>query len=147
MYHLVYTSHATQPLDEKALISLLKKSRASNAKKNITGMLLFVNGKFMQVLEGDKKSVTSIYQIIQNDPRHSRVTLLIEGESEKRIFTNWSMGFKNLSEEEFVTLSGFQDPHNFFMNQNLTEESSLVLVFLRLFYKKNMVDYPEPAIS
>lgn len=146
MYHLVYTSYATEPFSEEALINLLKKCRENNKKLDITGMLLYVSGKFIQVLEGNQEKVKSLYREIEQDDLHKRVTLVMEGESEKRIFSNWSMGFKGLSNDDFSTLSGFQDTGAFFARQKLTEKSSLVLVFLQLFYKKNMVDYPEPVI-
>lgn len=54
MYHLIYTSYAIEPFDEAKLIELLKKARENNRLLDITGMLLYVNGKFMQVLEGKR---------------------------------------------------------------------------------------------
>jgi hypothetical protein len=72
---------------------------------------------------------------------------LLEGESPTRIFERWSMGFKKLSDDDFKNLSGFQDTDEFFLKQHLTEDSSLVMVFLQLFYKKNFVDHPELAVT
>jgi hypothetical protein len=143
MYHLVYTSYAIPPFDEANLVELLNQARNHNKKEEITGMLLHVNGKFIQVLEGDQKKVKQLYHRIENDERHKRVTLLLEGESANRIFDKWSMGFKSLSETDFKNLSGFQDTEAFFIQQNLSEDSNLVMVFLQLFYKKNFVDFPE----
>jgi hypothetical protein len=143
MYHLVYTSYAIPPFDEANLVGLLNQARNHNKKEEITGMLLHVNGKFIQVLEGDQKKVKQLYHRIENDERHKRVTLLLEGESANRIFDKWSMGFKSLSDTDFKNLSGFQDTEAFFIQQNLSEDSNLVMVFLQLFYKKNFVDFPE----
>lgn len=53
------------------------------------------------------------------------------------------MGFKNLSQTEFTDLSGFQNIDDFFNHQKISEDSNLVLIFLQLFYDKNLVDYPE----
>jgi hypothetical protein len=147
MYHLIYTSYATEQFDEVKLIDLLQQARENNRTLDITGMLLYVNGKFMQVLEGKRQTVIDLYTHISNDTRHKRVTVLLEGESPDRIFDRWSMGFKNLNDEDFKNLSGFQDTDAFFLNQNLTEESSLVMIFLQLFYKKNFVDYPEVMLT
>jgi hypothetical protein len=143
MYHLVYTSYAIPPFDEANLVELLNQARNHNKKEEITGMLLHLNGKFIQVLEGDQKKVKQLYHRIENDERHKRVTLLLEGESANRIFDKWSMGFKSLSDTDFKNLSGFQDTEAFFIQQNLSEDSNLVMVFLQLFYKKNFVDFPE----
>ncbi len=147
MYHLIYTSYAIEPFDEAKLIELLHQARENNRLLDITGMLLYVNGKFMQVLEGKRQTVKDLYSHITNDRRHKRVTTLLEGESPNRIFDRWSMGFKKLSDDDFKNLSGFQDTDEFFLRQHLTEDSNLVMVFLQLFYKKNFVDYPEPAIT
>ncbi|MFM7429455.1 MAG: BLUF domain-containing protein [Flammeovirgaceae bacterium] len=143
-YHLVYISYAIPPSDEA---ELLNQARNHNKKEEITGMLLHVNGKFIQVLEGDQRKVKQLYHRIENDERHKRVTLLLEGESANRIFDKWSMGFKNLSDTDFKNLSGFQDTEAFFIQQNLTEVSNLVMVFLQLFYKKNFVDFPELVVN
>lgn len=145
MYHLVYTSHAIKPFTEGELLDLLRQSRDRNEKLSISGILLYVQGKFMQVLEGKKSFVDEIYTSILEDTRHTRVTLVLEGDSPKRIFKGWSMGFKKLSNEDFVNASGFTDIDVFFDEHKMKENSSLLLVFLKLFYRKNMVDYPETS--
>jgi Sensors of blue-light using FAD len=143
MYHLVYTSHAIKPFTDEELFNLLRQSRERNKEFSVSGILLYVQGKFMQVLEGKKSFVEEIYSSIQRDTRHNRVTLLLEGDSPKRIFKGWSMGFKKLSNEDFVNASGFTDIDVFFNENKMKESSSVLLVFLKLFYRKNMVDYPE----
>ncbi len=143
MYHLVYTSLATNPLSEEELVRLLMKSRANNKGLDVSGMLLYLQGKFIQVLEGEREQVRSLYNRIQKDRRHRKVTVVVEGESPDRIFQNWSMGFKHLTQTEFYQESGFLDMDEFFAHQSKGENKDLVIIFLELFYKKNNVDYPE----
>ncbi len=145
MYHLVYTSYAVKPFTEEELLDLLRQSRERNKECNVSGILLYVQGKFMQVLEGKKSFVEEIYSSIQRDTRHSRVTLVLEGDSPKRIFKGWSMGFKKLSNDDFISTSGFTDIDVFFNENKMKESSSVLLIFLKLFYRKNMVDYPETS--
>jgi Sensors of blue-light using FAD len=144
MYHLVYISYATSPFSEAELISLLQKCRESNKANEITGMLIYLQERFIQVLEGDRSAVKRLLNKIEKDARHKRVSILLEGDSEERIFKNWSMGFKNLSLNDYNELCGFQDIDTFFKKENISNESSAALIFLKLFYKKNLVDYPEP---
>lgn len=146
MYHLVYTSYAMEPLLEEDLIQLLIKSRTYNKQKHISGILLYLNGKFIQVLEGKKSEVLALYTIIEKDPRHKKVRIVIEGSSSHRLFKDWSMGFKKLSLEEFEDLSGALDIDVFFGKQVDAGQGNLVMTFLNLFYKKNMVDYPELSV-
>ncbi len=143
MYHLVYTSHATKPLTEADLISLLKEARVFNLDHGITGMLLYIQGKFIQVLEGRKPEVISLFDRIAIDSRHTRVTVIVEGDSASRIFKDWSMGFRRLTDDQAVELSGFKDIDEFFAKKNIQEKSSLLLIFLKLFYDKNMVEFAE----
>lgn len=143
MYHLVYTSHATHPFGEADLIALLKECRGFNRKNGITGMLLYIQGKFIQVLEGPKKAVIDLYNRIATDPRHQRVTVIVEGESGERIFKDWSMGFRRITEQEALHLGGFRNIDQFFARKRITDESNLLLVFLKLFYNQNMVEFEE----
>ncbi|MBX2945513.1 MAG: BLUF domain-containing protein [Cyclobacteriaceae bacterium] len=143
MYHLVYTSHATNPLTPEELIQLLKESRLYNKQHHITGMLLYLNGKFIQILEGKKEDVTGVYANICRDKRHHRVITIMEGNSPSRIFHDWSMGFKMLSHSEFEDITGFKDIDHFFERNKAKDKGNLLYTFLTLFYKKNIVDYAE----
>lgn len=143
MYHLVYTSHAVKPLNEPELIALLKEARDTNKKHGITGMLLYIQGKFLQVLEGNKPVVKKLFNSIAKDPRHHRVAVIMEGEYTERIFKDWTMGFRRLTHNEALEMSGFKDIDQFFAKKHIDEESSLLLIFLKLFYDKNMVEYSE----
>jgi hypothetical protein len=143
MYHLIYISYEARPMKEDDLLDILHESRQNNKKHNVTGMLVYLNGKFIQVLEGGYKEVSDIYEGIVKDPRHRKVTTVLEGNTAQRIFKDWSMGFKKLSHQQFEQLSGFKDPDEFFNNVQVTNDSPAVMIFLTLFYKKNLTDYPE----
>ncbi len=141
MYHLIYTSHAIQSFGEDELIQLLKESREYNKEHHSTGMLLYLNGKFIQVLEGEKDEVLNLYAQICVDPRHQRVIMIMEGTSPERIFKKWSMGFKHISHSDFHNLTGYKDIDHFFTDDVPKEKANLLLTFLTLFYKKNITDY------
>jgi len=90
MHRLSYHSHAlaTGPA---ALDALYAESVAFNAKADITGVLLFLDGRFAQILEGDQAVITRLYDRITRDPRHDHVTLDYVITTEGRLFPNWSM--------------------------------------------------------
>ena len=60
MFHLVYASSALQPFTKPELQALLEQARQKNAKLGVTGMLLYKDGNFMQVLEGEKETVRKL---------------------------------------------------------------------------------------
>ena len=98
MIEIVYTSSAIKPFSEDQLIALLQKSRTNNAPLGITGMLLYKNGEFMQVLEGEENAVRSLSKRIAADPRHTNFKVLMDRPCTDREFPDWSMGFHNLDE-------------------------------------------------
>ena len=96
MHYLIYISTAVNALSDAELVSLLEQCRPNNLKLGITGMLLYKNGNFMQMLEGNQHTVDTLFQRIKTDPRHKDVSEVMVGETEKRYFPDWSMGFCNM---------------------------------------------------
>ena len=97
MYRLLYCSSAVQSMSDGDLTELVAVSRAHNAAVGITGMLLYLDGNFIQVLEGNRAEVTRLYGKIQSDPRHLGIMTLVQGDVTKRAFADWSMGFRCFS--------------------------------------------------
>lgn len=140
-YYLIYTSRTRWDWTQKELLGLLSQSWTNNKKNGISGMLVYIQNRFIQLIEGEKEHVKATIQKIKQDPRHNDLTILLEGQSESRLFKNWSMGFKHLNEGEFNSLSGFSDPTEFFTDDNINNHSHPALIFLKLFYDKNYRDF------
>lgn len=107
---LVYVSYATTDMNTNELKAILDVSRKNNEKRGITGMLIYRDGYFIQVLEGEKEVVQNLFNTIKQDPRHKGVLIVSQQNIEKRDFSNWSMGFKNLDE---VDLSAYPEYHDY----------------------------------
>jgi len=97
MIQLVYASAAAAPLSSSALETLLIKARARNAALDVTGILLHVDGSFLQVLEGRPEAVLALFAKIKQDRRHGRVLTLLIREITQRNFGDWSMAFVDAS--------------------------------------------------
>ena len=91
------------------LADLLSVARRHNEAAELTGMLLYKDLSFLQVLEGPSDDVHRTYRHIRNDPRHNRVRLLFEHQIEEREFPDWTMGFHNLDRENLESLRGYSD--------------------------------------
>jgi hypothetical protein len=96
LVRLMYASRAVPAVDQEELLSILKKSKANNAKSGVTGALCFSEGVFLQVLEGGRSAVNQLYNRIASDARHADVMLLGYSEIEERRFSGWSMGQVNM---------------------------------------------------
>jgi uncharacterized membrane protein (DUF373 family) len=109
MIRLTYASTALKEWSPEELLKLLKECRTNNGAKNITGILLYANGTFFQVLEGDEATVNSIYGIIEKDKRHKDVTIIEREKIAERAFPYWSMGFEKIDAKELSKLDGLND--------------------------------------
>jgi len=93
---LVYASAANKAFTENELRDLLLKARANNSAIGVTGILLYHNRSFFQVLEGTEEKVDPLFEQIKSDPRHSKILLLSRSNIEHLNFAEWSMGFVDL---------------------------------------------------
>jgi Sensors of blue-light using FAD len=98
MIEFVYSSSSVGQFTEDQLLELLAKSRRNNKNLDITGMLLFKDGDFLQVLEGEEDRVRALSKKIAEDPRHDNFKVQLVRPCTKREFPDWSMGFQNLDE-------------------------------------------------
>ncbi|MEM7519108.1 MAG: BLUF domain-containing protein, partial [Planctomycetota bacterium] len=108
VYRLIYSSIATVAFSSPELVELLRRSRISNAERGITGMLLYHSGSFLQVLEGEREEVESLFRKIERDPRHGGTLILVK-ETGPRTFGEWSMGFAELDAQTLNELEGAND--------------------------------------
>ena len=69
-------------------------------------MLLYKDGNFMQALEGPDDAVRALFATIRSDERHRGVILLLEQQIEQRSFSDWTMGFQNLSDPSLRDVPG-----------------------------------------
>ncbi len=111
MKYLVYVSSATQHFSEEDLKKLLVTSRENNIKHGITGLLLFCEDNFIQVIEGDALEIDALYSKITLDTRHTGFLRLLKGEIQARNFSEWSMAFKKISAEDFSMIAGYEKLH------------------------------------
>jgi hypothetical protein len=105
----IYSSAATTEFAEHDIPQLLEKTRAANAISGISGMLLYIEGSFFQVLEGETERVDVLFQSILADPRHKHVTLIIREPLAARSFGEWTMGFATVGSREAGELIGEND--------------------------------------
>lgn len=101
---IIYVSRSIEPFDEVKLAALLLQSRQDNARMAITGVLLYLNGWIIQLLEGEQASLEDLYQRIKQDRRHTQITTLFDDSIEQRLFSSWSMGYETLTAHQLEEL-------------------------------------------
>ncbi len=93
LYSLVYTSTASRPLAKSDLERILDNARRRNAQEQVTGLLLFTHGNFMQYLEGPQGGVATIFELIKKSSLHSHIIEVSSKSIAKREYGDWSMAF------------------------------------------------------
>ena len=94
LFRLVYCSSNTVTNDQgdpaAEVADILTTSRVK-ARDGVTGALLYSDGWFAQVLEGELDAVQRTFERIQRDPRHGDVVVLEAKRVETRMFGLWDM--------------------------------------------------------
>ncbi|WP_420317346.1 BLUF domain-containing protein [Ekhidna sp.] len=109
IFYIIYTSTPSGSVTPEILNDITKKSIEWNSAQGITGMLLNVEDKYFQFLEGEESAVRKLFEMIKGDARHENVTLRIQGYANERVFSEWSMGSWMLSNKELAELSALND--------------------------------------
>ncbi len=99
LYRLIYVSQAVAGLEYPDFIQILQRSEFNNKQVGVTGMLVFGDTMFLQVLEGSRRNVSQTYNRILLDKRHVNAELIDFSEIAHRNFTVWSMKLIELNNQ------------------------------------------------
>lgn len=115
LHSLVYSSLAKPGLNSEGIESLLLDARRNNGQHDITGLLLFHEGAFLQVLEGDRRTISNLFEKkLMRDPRHSCVTLFHDEQINQRQFQHWHLAYNDLNDPA----PQISAPYREFLNQH-----------------------------
>lgn len=116
IHQLVYYSRNTVAGGDRAMLTnmreILSVSQRNNSRDGITGFLIFDKTWFVQILEGERATVTEAYARIARDTRHSAATIINVRDVPGRLFPNWTMGgaMRTLEVQEVYLQHGFGGP-------------------------------------
>jgi hypothetical protein len=91
VHHILYRSRATQPWTMAELTDLVTHSHPYNTYRDITGLLCYSEGQFVQLLEGPEAAVLELYAAIRQDPRHEQIETLSDAAGPTHWFADWRM--------------------------------------------------------
>ncbi|MCF0048584.1 BLUF domain-containing protein [Dyadobacter sp. LJ53] len=135
IHSIVYLSTYKILSNEEELKKIIEESRKNNASSNITGALLYCNGSIIQVLEGEKEVVSSLFEKIRRDQRHTQIIPLFQGSVQNRLFEKWAMGYSTLNTRNMQEL---REQFLFIDNPDIPVASdNRILSLLHTFFKNN----------
>lgn len=134
---LVYVSNRKSTCTEAEIEKILASCKKNNPGLDITGILLYSDTKFIQMVEGNSKVITTLYDKIKMDSRHSNVMMISYGPIKERAFPSWHMGARKIqgSEVDFRTAITTEDKDIFSKILEGREENGIkVLGLLKKFF-------------
>lgn len=88
----VYCSRAAEGVDEAEVGRIVEAAQQRNLVLGITGVLVFGNGVFFQLIEGPPAQIQKLVAKLHDDPRHSDVVVLDRSEeTRERLYPDWEM--------------------------------------------------------
>lgn len=127
MHQIIYLSSSKKFLSPEQINELLSKSREKNLKNNITGILLYFDRDFLQVIEGEKKAIQDLFEIIKKDERHSEIITVFNKKINEKHFPEWNMGFAFTDYQKLRTLTGFEN-FNQTLLHGINDKTALTLI-------------------
>lgn len=88
---VAYISFENHRLDRKDILEIARISRIKNELRGITGVLMFHDGLFLQVLEGPDADIEQLLARLRMDGRHRDVRILLDELISTRHFPDWAM--------------------------------------------------------
>jgi hypothetical protein len=97
---LVYVSNRNTNCTTGEIEKILASCKQNNPPLNITGVLLYSEAKFIQLVEGEAKVIMSLYDKIKSDPRHSNAMMISYNPIKEKSFPSWHMGTRDISKTD-----------------------------------------------
>lgn len=76
---------------------ILRQARRRNAETGVTGLLLYLEGNFLQLLEGEDPALNDTYERIKADVRHRNLIKMVDGVISERSFGAQPMAFRAIT--------------------------------------------------
>jgi hypothetical protein len=139
MYYVIYISASARLLNEAELKAILVQNELKNKYNQVTGLLLYNAGIFMQVIEGARASVLKTFKRIESDIWQKEIIKLGEGPLRQRLFSSWKMSFCTDHPDAFAGCESFVAPVSLQYIEDIMHPcADMIKIFLesnRLTYK------------
>jgi hypothetical protein len=127
---LIYLSRAQSHVGFADVAAIGRVASLRNRAFKVTGLLLYGNGCFMQMLEGPEDCVDALLDTIQSDSRHHHLEVVLERMTDTRFYPDWSMGVYNIeSDNGSVSLSHVRDQLRDMTRSEAEIRRNIVLAF------------------
>ncbi len=138
MHMIAYISDvnvAGEALDRQ-VDDIVKVAKRENLARNISGVLFLVNGRFLQVIEGEEASLRQLMKNIAGDDRHKDIEILLDTPVEERGFGHWNMDVFRLDDTSVFDRATVKALTEGFQKNLLPKADTLVFYYKTLLRQK-----------
>lgn len=91
---LVYVSRSARSMEASQIYAIIREAHAGNGPAGVTGALLFLDGWFVQALEGPSRTLDAAIARIHRDPRHAALQIRSRERVHARVFAGQPMALR-----------------------------------------------------
>ena len=114
---IAYTSKAKEPFSKRNLLDLMHESRTYNTLDDISGVLIYRQHHFLQIIEGEPEAIKDLLARLLLDPRHSEIKIIHNCAADSRLFPNWVMDCADFDDPKLSLIPG--------LRKDLTDEKEI----------------------
>ena len=89
LYSSCYISNSINLWEEEKLQDFFERVAKRNNVIDITGLLLYHEGTFVQLLEGEHTAVEALLDKIKSDRRHNQLTVMMDHQIRHRLYMKY----------------------------------------------------------
>ncbi|HMR51750.1 MAG TPA: BLUF domain-containing protein [Amaricoccus sp.] len=104
---IVYVSRAAPGTGLDTVFGIIRAAHLRNSQAGISGGLIFLDGWFVQVLEGSPEAVTRLHARLLRDPRHAGLDLRARERALCRLFRGQAMALRTRACLDLALLDAF----------------------------------------
>ena len=92
-FAISYVSTAVRDLQQNEVDEILEETQIRNNNHGVNGLLIYSDGNFFEVLEGEKINIKGLFKIIEEDERHKNIIMIFEKEVHQPILKDKDSNF------------------------------------------------------
>jgi len=92
-FAISYVSTANRDLNHDEVTELLDLTEIRNNNRGVNGLLIYSEGNFFEVIEGEKNMIMDLFEDIKEDPRHRNIMMVFKKEIDKPLFDDKEANF------------------------------------------------------
>ena len=92
-FAISYLSTANRDLNQDEVAELLDLTEIRNNNAGVNGLLIYSEGNFFEVIEGEESKIKELFENIKEHPRHRNIMIVFEKKIDKPLFDEKEANF------------------------------------------------------